>query len=337
MKNKCVLCALAVFVVVGLCGGSSADIVTNGLVLYLDAANYVPDSQVWMDQSGLANDGILGDSNEVDIWDPSLIKDVYRSGPDSDPNYKEVKAMCFTFGDKNPGNGSIVRIPMADSLDLGSFADNSANFTVEMWAKNTCHYRYQWLLDYRTYIEDPCNPNIISRVSGFILRGFEPGEVAAEVTDVNGNTSRTRSLATDWPDPVWKHITVTVDSTTDVLDIYMNSMWSVNVTSYQGGDLSMMKDALTPDREGEFIGMGRGIVPKATTILPSLARIAVLRVYNRVLSEAEIIQNYEAGFNLPVTYGCSELIKGDLDSDCDADFSDFAIMADNWLKDNFIN
>jgi len=49
---------------------------------------------------------------------------------------------------------------------------------------------------------------------------------------------------------------------------------------------------------------------------------------NNIIIEAELTEGVAA---------CLEKMDGDVDGDCDVDFVDFAMLAENWLKCNSIN
>lgn len=72
---------------------------------------------------------------------------------------------------------------------------------------------------------------------------------------------------------------------------------------------------------------GDGAVGK----MPFDGDIAVVRIYNRVLSSAEAIRNYTAGFASDVSVQCGG-VEYDLNGDCTVNNEDLALLALDWLN-----
>ena len=64
--------------------------------------------------------------------------------------------------------------------------------------------------------------------------------------------------------------------------------------------------------------------------------LAILRVYDRVLSADELQQNFAGSIQTERGFRCGETV-GDLNGDCYVDLADFAVMCQNWLMTNWID
>ena len=213
-----------------------AKIVTNGLVLYLDAANkfsYPGSGTNWKDLSGNSNNGTL------------------TNGP------------TFSAGNM----GSVVFDGVDDYISFSSLLDTTANVSVEMWFYNT-----------QTSGESTLLSNGYGSTTGYII-GL--GLCSSGITTLNvtfggiacGVVTATVSTNT------WYQMVFTKSSSSNVL--YTNgiqqSTASRNCNSPAGG--TIIGDTYAP--RGGVGGFYKG-------------NIAISRMYNRALSAAEVLQNYNA-------------------------------------------
>jgi hypothetical protein len=210
------------------------DVVKNGLVLYLDAANsksYVSGSSVWRDLSGNNNSGSL------------------TNGP--------------TFS--SDGKGSIVFDGTNDYVNLGNILNFTSSFTVELYF-NASAWNDEWvgLLTkgdtawriHRLAVDTPIKIN-------FTVTGLS--SVVNTASTINTN--------------IWYHL-VCVYNGTQLL-IYLNG--SLDATQNVTGTPSTNTKNLAVGWNADFSGRRffNGKIP-------------VVKIYNRALSPAEILENYNA-------------------------------------------
>jgi hypothetical protein len=210
------------------------DVVKNGLVLYLDAANsksYVSGSNTWFDLSGNNNSGSL------------------TNGP--------------TFS--SDGKGSIVFDGTNDYVNLGNILNFTSSFTVELYF-NASAWNDEWvgLLTkgdtawriHRLAVDTPIKIN-------FTVTGLS--SVVNTASTINTN--------------IWYHL-VCVYNGTQLL-IYLNG--SLDATQNVTGTPSTNTKNLAVGWNADFSGRRffNGKIP-------------VVKIYNRALSPAEILENYNA-------------------------------------------
>jgi hypothetical protein len=225
--------------------GGPGNIVTNGLVLYLDAANpnsYVSGSTTWNDISSGGNNGTL------------------INGP--------------TYSSAN--GGSIVFDGLDDYVNLGVNLDNiftGSSFTVNMWVSSS--------------INLPSGPNgfiLISNYSGDIPvnAGFQLAWGGASDTLYafgDGYLSRTLDNVTGLTSNVWYNITfVYVRNTSG--NIYLDGINKTN-TSFTN----------TVNAPSQNLKLG---VRSDNNTFPWYGKMVITQVYNRALSDSEILQNYNS-------------------------------------------
>jgi hypothetical protein len=210
------------------------DVVKNGLVLYLDAANsksYVSGSSTWFDLSGNNNSGSL------------------TNGP------------TFSSDDK----GGIVFDGTNDYVNLGNILNFTSSFTVELYF-NASAWNDEWvgLLTkgdtawriHRLAVDTPIKIN-------FTVTGLS--SVVNTASTINTN--------------IWYHL-VCVYNGTQLL-IYLNG--SLDATQNVTGTPSTNTKNLAVGWNADFSGRRffNGKIP-------------VVKIYNRALSPAEILENYNA-------------------------------------------
>jgi hypothetical protein len=212
----------------------SPKIVTNGLVLCLDAANtksYVSGSTVWTD---LSRSGING---------------TLTNGP--------------TFSSAN--GGTIVFDGVDDYVNLGSFQSLINNFTLTTWCKITSTTGANILGFYNTsspyngwgvgYSQNPLNGSKLNFWDGSSW--------------INSNIT----IA----DSIWRQICIVVSSTY-LVSFYINGIFS---TSIQAATISSFSGTKAIGARNDGVGSTSG-------------NIAQTQIYNRALSAAEVLQNYNA-------------------------------------------
>jgi hypothetical protein len=226
-----------------LSGGPN--IVTNGLVLYLDAANpnsYVSGSTTWRDISRSVNNGTL------------------INGP--------------TYSSAN--GGSIVFDGSDDYVNLGVNLNNifiGSSFTVNMWVSISIN------------LPDGNGYSLISNYSGDIPtnNGFQLGWRGGLGDTLyafgDGYLSRTLDNVTGLTSNVWYNITfVYVRNTSG--NIYLDGINKTN-NSFTN----------TVNAPNQNLKLG---VRSDNNTFPWYGKMAITQVYNRALSDSEILQNYNA-------------------------------------------
>ena len=233
----------------------SPKIVTDGLVLYLDAANtrsYPGTGTTWSDLSRGGNNGTL------------------TNGP--------------TF---NSGNGgSIVCDGTNDSINFNSFGyspGTTGNITLEMWIYPTGPYT--------SYLSEPPTTNL----AGFFGQsyfnnstGWGLGMITQNSTNYwawqvrNAGTVVQPAVTVSFTNNNWYHVAGTF-TRNDFSRLYINGslMSSASSTALNG-------ITLTPSLNDAKICSGGGLPFYAGH------RMAIAKIYNRALSATEVLQNYNA-------------------------------------------
>lgn len=237
------------------------DIVRNGLILYLDAANpksYISGSTIW-------NDLTIRENNS------SLI-----NGPIYNPS----------------NNGSIV---FDGTNDFSSFPGNSFGYSpgttgeisLEMWIYPTGPYT--------SYLSEPPTTNLagvfgqsyFNNSVGWGLGVITQGGINFFVWQVRnfGNIVGVGSTTTSsFVNNNWYHVVGTINRTT-FSRLYING---VNLVSNAISSAAVAGLTLTPNISDASIGKGGG------QPFYSGCRTSIARIYNRELSATEIQQNFNA-------------------------------------------
>jgi hypothetical protein len=206
-------------------------IITNGLVLTLDAANtksYPGSGTMWNDLSGNGNTGTL------------------TNGP--------------TFDGSN--GGSIVFDGVNDYVDCGSASSVqlSNNFTLSVWHKNI---NTGYIIDQGNIGEDPTG------CLEFTNRGLRLSLNNIETVTANGTFSNTT---------VWNHIDCTFAS--GIVTFYINGVFdSTKITT---------STAFSPSGT---LKIGRRALNTSSILT---GNISIVKIYNRVLTAQEVLQNFNA-------------------------------------------
>ena len=231
-------------------------IVTNGLVLHLDAGSrqsYVSGSTTWRDLSGQANNGTLTASG---------------SG-----------AVSASFDSAN--QGSIVFSGTGSYTNCGnSTLLNSSNITFSAWVKRTATWNNGTSLFWAK-----ANGNFAS--NGFYIElattsaiggGFLPTTVITNGaatnyfrTSINSNTSFALNT--------WTHFVFTLTGSTPAM--YFNGVAAILTI---GGT-----NAITPTSDTKYLMHSSPLYAGYT-----IGNIAQVQIYNRSLSATEVAQNYNA-------------------------------------------
>ena len=217
----------------------SPSIVTDGLVLCLDAANqrsYPKSGTTWSDLAG-ANDGTL------------------TNGP--------------TFDAEN--GGSIVFDGTNDYVDLGTSTSisTSSAFSLDCWVNLTSYGG-----NYPTIIQLKTNTS-----NGWNVSLSQSGSYAGIVF---GSSSTWSRLRTDNPPSVgvWHHISINYDTSNYL--VYLNLSLQ-SLTSAAG---------FNSTTQNNYIGSTNQAARGATDTWNGY--ISSVKLYNRALTAAEVLQNYEA-------------------------------------------
>lgn len=240
----------------GAITGGARNMVTNGLVLNLDAANYksYPGSgTTWVDLSGNGNNGTL------------------TNGP--------------TFSNTNAG--SIVFDGTNDYVET-SFETILNDCTIEIWFKATSTRTYQYPLairnnavgsSYAFYLDmnDTDLGSTAQTIWTYWNSGGTPYSVVSK-TGANGNFG-------DWNDSTWRHYIFTRSTTVaPYTEHYMNGVKVTNV--------SRNGDQTTQFGNGAGYKLYLGQIGAGSLYFPG--NQSVVRIYNKVLSSTEILQNFNS-------------------------------------------
>lgn len=233
---------------------SGPEIVNNGLVLHLDAANsrsYPGSGTVWYDLSG--ND------KHASLINGTIYESTNNGGIVLD------------------GGDELINIPNSKNLDYFGTGD----FTVETFVKsnNVVYPRSRHPLQF------------FHTVTGAATRGWSVGHGASgssvEIMASDGtNTQRTTLSHTAISESTYHHRIFTVSRAAGLLTThYLNGklVGQVNMPSVTGSIYNTASDAGTTGITFGYVWGWRYI-----------GSVNVFRLYNRVLSTAEIQQNFEA-------------------------------------------
>ena len=168
----------------------------------------------------------------------------------------------------NSGNGSIVFDGVDDYVSLSgntSFYQMSYNMTLMGWCKQeVTSNAHQTVLctsyDYRY---------------GLKLMSRYHGQIAAWIGNSNGSSEYLLGGGDDIGGAGWKFLAATRDGATGQLKIYLNGVLRNEATTFTGNIITNSAAAVGKDYHNNFIG-----------------NISKTLAYDRVLSQAEILQNY---------------------------------------------
>jgi hypothetical protein len=209
-------------------------VVTNGLVLNLDAANiksYVSGSTTWRDLSGNNNSGSLVNG----------------------PTFSSANGGSIVFD----GSNNYVNIDNTPSINL-----EASSFSLEVWAYNNNLDTNTW----RTVI----TKNRAGAGGGTILGIWRNNLGGWHFR--NNQSANTSALATP---NAWSYLCLTVNSSTTTAVGYVNAVSSVSFTS------------IGTNGTNPYLIGGWGLEHFN-------GNISNIKLYNRALSAAEVLQNYNA-------------------------------------------
>ena len=232
------------------------DIVTEGLVLYLDAANYksyTSGSTVWNDLT-------------ANMYSGSLI-----NGP--------------TFSSTN--GGSILFDGVDDYVNCGdssisssAFNFGTGNFSVSVYVKNSTSIRRTILskFDYSGLVTPEIGYYMDILATGIVRTGFE----------TDGNNYRITDSTILVNDNKWHNI-VLIRSAQNTAQVYIDGLFNTSNTLIAGTVTTTNSVApLTIGREFDYT------TPYPPGVTYYSGSISIVQIYNRALSATEILQNYNA-------------------------------------------
>jgi hypothetical protein len=245
-----------------MAGNVAPNTVTDGLVLYLDAANpnsYLSGSTIWNDISRSGTNGTL------------------TNGP--------------TFSSAN--GGSIVFDGVDDYIDaIGTTSDynyifSSGTFSLSFWIKKSAN-NVRYVIAGNTLTNSEKGFFIIAEygISGF-------GDNCLRMT-VTGNQTNFRLIAGSTNDNTlgtsWTHCTFTCQNPDKIGQWYINGVASTTSTRVGSGNANQGTYYSGPATRTLNIGRANF----TSTTIPLNGNIAQFSIYNRTLSASEILQNYNA-------------------------------------------
>jgi hypothetical protein len=229
-------------------------LVTNGLVLYLDAADrtsYVSGSTTWRDLS------------------PSSFTGSLTNGP--------------TFSSGN--GGSIVFDGINDYVAVSNFNYGRTGFTAEAWFKynqSTTGYHSGILMKWQTGAGRNNEFSLFTEGAS-TNTPYWPGFGIQGDNDVLYSTQDTSFIQVTGS---WYHQVGTFDGT--YLRLYVNG--TLRTTSAPTGTNTVKTYAVQPISVAAF---GDGL-STGGTIISSPCNVGIAKIYNRALSSQEVLQNFNA-------------------------------------------
>jgi hypothetical protein len=235
------------------------NIVTNGLVLYLDAANrisYVSGSTAWNDMSGFNNNGTL------------------------------VNGPTFNNGD----GGSIVFDGVNDYVDCGDTVGNfgTSDFTINFFFKTSTSTTPS------TFIAKSIGGNPTTDYGWLINNGSSATNLGFAIATVAGSWGTTGSYSIQTSganirNGVWQMATVVGSRTQADVSIYLNGI-NQTLQSYVGKAAFSTVGNVT---NTQYLAIGSESDTGSFQYAIS-ANIPIVQIYNRALSAQEVLQNYNA-------------------------------------------
>ena len=222
--------------------GGGVNIVTNGLVLYLDASNtksYVSGSTTWNDVSRSINNGTL------------------INGP--------------TFNSAN--GGSIVFDGTNDYVDCGvSNITIPTNITLSAWINQSVLNAYKNIITKEGLLGTDLDYGLTTSPNGNLYFWFNNGSFKIHETFTNNiNTLNT-----------WYHVTAVFSDTNNTVQLYANGIQIYNQTE----STSLLAHA----NSKLFVGWRNSLASGQSF----QGNIAQSSIYNRSLTAAEVLQNFNA-------------------------------------------
>lgn len=229
-------------------GISGPKIITNGLVLSLDAANvksYTGTGTTWNDLSGNGNNGTLTNG----------------------PTFNATNMGSIVFD----GTNDYVNVPYNVNLNP------SSNISVSLWLTLTAT---------GTTIRNPIELSATSDELYFILwrADLSPKRWGWGVKQSNGTTAETTSTTTTFSTNTWYNIALVANSSAGQVYFYYNGILDSGVA--YNGTIKQNASAILS------IGSDQGNTRRYWQ-----GNISNTLIYNRALSTAEVLQNYNATKN----------------------------------------
>ena len=218
-------------------GPDSENIVTNGLVFYLDAANttsYPGSGTIWYDISGNARNGTLING----------------------PTFNSAKGGFIVFDGVN------------DYVNMSSIINPSNNFTADIWFNSSSVSTFQCML----YIRGASSTDYL------VVTLYNSKILASK----NENTSSSKKSSTNLLSNIWYNVVVTKTSSV-ITSVYVNGV--DQTTSAVGGEF-LGANVQGFQIANDFISGG--------ILIPYVGGISNTKLYNRVLTSTEVLQNYNA-------------------------------------------
>lgn len=216
------------------------NIVTDGLVLHLDAANtksYPGSGTTWTDVSGTGNNGTLTAS----------------------PTFNSANNGSFSF------NGSTQYVVMGDKF-------NTASGTIACWITVDNNITSSNALNYR----------ICGKTTDYEFRFFSSGsDPGISNGSLGADLGASRSIYSnkrDWTANQWYYVVLTWNQTAGTSSIYIDGI--LDVTGTSTNMTGQITDSFDIGRSGT-----RGYLA---------GKISLFKIYNTVLTEAQVEQNFNA-------------------------------------------
>ena len=345
MKYIIVLFLVIISVLVG-------DIVQDSLVLNMDASDAGSDpDNYWRPAVGPIDGGLLKDFTDPAMGDvshkPSLIVEPAEySFTDADGF---VWFYRFMYSDPvegvHDGGGGIVG-DLGESMIFDYYQD----YTVEFWFRypsgaSTTVSGKGWLFS----ADNGSGFRFSTRTTSDGSRYF------FELVHIYNGYENSYNLAAGMPsqsfDDQWHHVAIIHDGTVDQMPygiLYIDGERIVDkqvscvCNSSKGGvcppDWNVF-NVLPVEYSASPAAIG-GRCDYWTTYRPDqrywwAGELSILRVYDNVLTESQVLQNFNTGIIVDKGYYCGS-ITGNLNGDCVVGIEDLAIICQNWLVTNWM-
>lgn len=319
-------------------------------ICWTNDPNYAPNDAAF--GKAAISDGLILELNAayagnkvLSNWQPLVSSDATGSGAMSSPA-PVLKRMDAAQSDKyiwyyQFNGGNVTDIMPVSKLKFGA----DEEYTVEMWVRvpamqtgsagrgavigNADAADTGWRFGVRNYLDAGVNKFCME----FNIRDNETVVTAAKgIYNMVDNKYRAYD-ADKWYQLVGSRSKIELDTFTgsvgvkfslwiDGVNVRMNTVKTdVNITAVEAFALD------TPSLDAK-------IGPLAT--YPFQGDIALVRVYNRILSTAEVAANYNHGLARAVVQQCN-VVGNDLNGDCVVDLLDFGSFASTWLNSGIVD
>lgn len=191
---------------------------------------------------------------------------------------------------------------MAANVLLFDGVNDAVNLGIPVWSYST-QFRSTMTVECWFRTSDTSNQKLggfvtkwntggFANSSMFLLGMYSTGEIACWITNASGTFALTNTSAT-YKDTLWHHVAVTYNSSTGVLNMYIDGVFSNNSTNSTNPTTSSF--GLLSNNTSTRVIFGNddaGTIPGSQTDRQFRGSLSDIRIWNVVRSAADISNNY---------------------------------------------